>query len=168
MYILALENSALCKQCPDSLCRPAPESSPQPNCPAYSGPAMNAQSAVKFELRFPEPFLAPACAPGCLISLSGGDASFDALAQGYQTAGTFFASQDAMTYFGTLYVRALARCLSLFSGKLICTFFGTHYTRSCCPPHERRQFLQSNIFCYSTQVFMNITHLDIHGLTVPA
>lgn len=48
------------------------------------------------------------CAPGCLISLSGGDASFDALAQGYQTAGTFFASQDAMTYFGILYVRALA------------------------------------------------------------
>ncbi len=89
--------------------RPAPEPAPQPqpNCPVFSGPAMSAQSAVKFQLRFPEQFLPPACAPGCLFSVSGGGASVDAAALGYYpTSDGFYSSQDAMTYYGTLYVRA--------------------------------------------------------------
>lgn len=74
----------------------------------YVGPSMTSQSAVGFELRFPRPFVAPACAPGCLISLAGGAASFDALGQGYRSPGAFYASPDGTTYFGTLYVRAPA------------------------------------------------------------
>ncbi|BDA51169.1 probable receptor-like protein kinase At1g30570 at N-terminal half [Coccomyxa sp. Obi] len=82
---------------------PAPEPAPQPNCPVFSGPATSAQSAVKFQLQFPQPFLPPACAPDCLFSVSGGGASVDAAALGYFTSDSFYSSQDAMTYYGTLY-----------------------------------------------------------------
>lgn len=91
-----------------------------PNCPAFSGPNYTSQTIVNFQLAFPQPFVAPACAPDCLFRLTGGDVSFDPAAQGYMAgmSESFYPSTDGMTYYGTLYVRP---------ASLDTTLTGLHY-----------------------------------------
>jgi hypothetical protein len=112
---------------------PAPAPAPQlPNCPVYSGPSQSSQTVVNFQLAFPQPFAAPACAPGCLLSLSGGGASFNPAAAGYMPGVSinFYPSAEGMTYYGTIYVSSSTHFLA---HMLLCF---CHFD-SCAVPHEQ-------------------------------
>lgn len=78
-------------------CRPAP-------MPTVKGPIVSSRTIVPIVIQFPAPYEAPACAPGCILSLAdmagAGSASFDPTEAGYGESRTtiFIASDDKMTY----------------------------------------------------------------------